>query len=230
MGWRKTLTFLRWGPEFVKHRGLLQSSFTKPNCIPHRELQESETLKLIDGIMRKPQQWETLLRRFATAIVLGIGFGVSIEKDDDHYVQMAIDASYALGHGGAPAGTLVDFFPLGKYLSKTAIQLDIKADRILKVRHLPSWLVRSRTLKFARDWKWAIRQIHEGPFADVRKQMAEGIAQPSFIHTLLENRELRTEKGEKNDLSIEDIKGSAGAIYAAGQDTVSSSLDAGDLR
>jgi len=24
---------------------------------------------------------------------------------------MAIDASYALGHGGAPAGTLVDFFP-----------------------------------------------------------------------------------------------------------------------
>jgi len=36
---------------------------------------------------------------------------VTINDDNDPYIQMAIDASYALGHGGAPAGTVVDFFP-----------------------------------------------------------------------------------------------------------------------
>lgn len=46
-----------------------------------------------------------------TAIVLGIGFGVPVKSDDDPYIQIATDASYALGHGGAPAGTPVDFFP-----------------------------------------------------------------------------------------------------------------------
>ena len=51
--------------------------------------------------------------RFATAIVLGIGFGVTIKDDNDPYIQMATDASYALGHCGAPAGTLTDFFPFG---------------------------------------------------------------------------------------------------------------------
>lgn len=55
--------------------------------------------------------------RFATAVILGIGFGVNIADDNDAYIQMAADASYALGHGGAPAGTLVDFFPFGKFTS-----------------------------------------------------------------------------------------------------------------
>jgi hypothetical protein len=46
------------------------------------------------------------------------------------------------------------------------------------------------------------------------------MAQPSFIHSLLENHSFRSEKGEPNDLTLDDIKGAAGAIYAAGQDTV----------
>ncbi|KAI9740606.1 MAG: hypothetical protein M1834_005187 [Cirrosporium novae-zelandiae] len=203
MGWSMTLTFLGWGPHFQMHRKLLQSTFTKSNCIPHRGFQEYETHQLVNGIFKNPEDWERLLRRFATAIVLGIGFGVSINDDKDPYIQMAIDASYALGHGGAPAGTLVDFFPVAKYL--------------------PSWLG-DWSLRFAREWRWAIRQIHDAPFAAVQQQMSEGTAQPSFIQALLEQHNQRVENGEVNDLSLEDIKGAAGAVYAAGQDTTWSTL------
>lgn len=48
----------------------------------------------------------------------------------------------------------------------------------------------------------------------------EGTAQPSFIQTLLEINTLKATNGEPIDFDSDDIKGAAGAIYAAGQDTV----------
>jgi cytochrome P450 len=204
MGWGLTLTFLRWGPRFQMHRKVIQGSFTKPKCVQYQDLQERETHQLIGGIMKSPGDWELVMRRFATAIALGIGFGVNITDDKDPYIQMATDASYALGHGGAPAGTVVDFLSILKYL--------------------PNWLARSWSLKFARDWKWAIRQIHDVPFAAVEQEMKDGTAQPSFTYTLLENNALKIERGEPIEFTSDDIKGAAGAIYAAGQDTTWSTL------
>ena len=43
---------------------------------------------------------------------MGIAFGYRIMSDDDRYIQIGTDASYAIGHAGAPGGTPVDFFPL----------------------------------------------------------------------------------------------------------------------
>ncbi|KAF2471439.1 cytochrome P450 [Lindgomyces ingoldianus] len=200
MGWSMTLTFLRWGPQFRMHRKVLQKTFQKSSIAQYRPLQEKESKVLVEGLLKNPGDWERLLRRFATAIVMGIGFGVQIDDDKDPHIQMAIDASYALGHGGAPAGTLVDFFPI--------------------VKSLPNWLVRDRSLKFARDWRWAIRQIHEAPYAAGEKRSIEA----SLVRTLLSERQKRLDKGEPEEMTIEDIKGAAGAVYAAGQDTTWSTL------
>lgn len=186
------------------HRKILQKSFQKSNITQYRSLQERETRVLVEGILKAPERWETIMRRFATAIVLGIGFGIHIENDQDPYIKMSIDASYALGHGGAPAGTLVDFFPF--------------------VAKLPTWLVPDWSLKFARDWRWAIRKIHDVPFANVKAQVDEGCAESSLINTLLVERRSKLERGEPMEMSIEDIKGAAGAVYAAGQDTTWSTL------
>ncbi len=105
------------------------------------------------------------------------------------------------------------------------------------MKYLPNWLARSQSLKFARDWKWAIQQIHNAPFAAVEKEIVgshiprmktctdhylqdEGTAQPSFIHTLMEANSQKAANGEPIIFNNDDIKGAAGAIYAAGQDTV----------
>ncbi len=201
MGWRKTLTFLRWGPEFRMHRRILQKSFQKSNIVQYRALQERETLVFLQGLLHRPNAWETLLRRFATAIVMSIGFGVEVQSDDDKYIQMSADASYALGHGGAPAGTLVDFFPIFK--------------------SFPSWLVRNRALSFARDWRWAIRRLHDAPYAAV---LAEKRKTQSLVQTLFDQRQAQLKNGEAAELTDEDIKGAAAAVYAAGQDTTWSAL------
>lgn len=203
MGWKATLTFLRWGPHFRLHRKVLQRAFTPTSCVAYRDVQERETRTLLHGILANPDKWETVLRRFATAVVLGIGFGVNINSDDDPYIKIATDASYALGHGGAPAGTFVDFFPFA--------------------RHLPDWLIRSRSLKFARDWKWSISNIHDIPFAAVLKDFSEGRAEASFIKTLLTQQKAGLDK-DAMAFTLDDVKGAAGAVFAAGQDTTWSSL------
>lgn len=203
MGWQATLTFLRWGPRFKMHRKVLQRAFAPTSCVKYRGLQEREARILLRGILNHPSDWETILRRFATAIVLGIGFGVQVNSDDDPYIKIATDASYALGHGGAPAGTPVDFFPVLKYV--------------------PDFIARCRSLKFARKWKWAIRAIHDVPFAAVHDEFRKGRAQPSFLSTLLEQSATRADS-DVNFFTVEDIKGAAGAVFAAGQDTTWSTL------
>ncbi|KAI4526012.1 cytochrome P450 [Schizophyllum commune Loenen D] len=145
MGFRLTLSFLRWSPRFRMHRRLLQSALSKVKITQYQDLQTREARRAVRSILAYPEKWETALRRYATAVVLGAGFGVSIEEDDDPYVRMAEDASYALAHGGAPAGSLIDFLPF--------------------LRYLPSWLAPLRSLRFARKWHIAIRKIHEVPFA-----------------------------------------------------------------
>ncbi|KAK0387865.1 hypothetical protein NLU13_4110 [Sarocladium strictum] len=200
MGWGKTLTFLRWGPTFRKHRRVLQKTFQKSNIVQFRPLQERETAIMLDGVAADPDDWENIIRRFATAVVLGIGFGLNIRGASDPFIRVATDASFALAHGGAPAGTPVDFFP---YL-----------------RWLPS-LFHDRSLQFARKWKWAIVSLHNKPYEVVTKSKSR---RRSLISTLLNQRDGQLEKGEPPEMDEDDIKGAAGAVFAAGQDTTWATL------
>ncbi|OAA72090.1 Cytochrome P450 [Cordyceps fumosorosea ARSEF 2679] len=195
MGWGKTLTFLRWGPDFRKHRRILQKSLSNSSIVQYRRMQERETAIMLKGLAANPAEWENVVRRLATAIVLGIGFGITIDSDKDPFIQVAADASYALGHGGAPAGTPVDFFPI--------------------LRYMPRWL-HDRSLKFANDWAWAIRNLHDKPFdaAVSTRRRTE-----SIIQAMLDERQAQLGKGETPELELDDIKGAAGAVFAAGQDT-----------
>ncbi|KAM3462049.1 hypothetical protein MY5147_003260 [Beauveria neobassiana] len=195
MGWGKTLTFLRWGSKFKIHRRILQKSLSNSSIVQYRHIQERETVTMLKGLAVNPAQWENVIRRLATAIVLGIGFGITIESDQDQFVQVAADASYALGHGGAPAGTPVDFFPF--------------------LRYMPRWF-HDRSLKFANDWSWAIRDLHDKPFdaAVSTQQRTE-----SIIQGMLDQRQAQLENGETPELELDDVKGAAGAVFAAGQDT-----------
>ncbi|PHH77305.1 hypothetical protein CDD82_3571 [Ophiocordyceps australis] len=202
MGWGKTLTFLPWGPDFRIHRRILQKSFQRSSIVKYQALQEHEAALLLKGVLANPAQWENIFRRFATAIVLGIGFGINVDSPDNPFIKVAADASYALGHGGAPAGTPVDFFPFLKSLPR---------------------FCHDRSLKFANDWRWAIYNLHDKPFEVVLALDQRDRAQ-SLIKDMLDQRQHQLDKGENPELSHDDIKGAAGAVFAAGQDTTCATL------
>ncbi|EXJ84725.1 hypothetical protein A1O3_05396 [Capronia epimyces CBS 606.96] len=207
MGWGITLTFLRWGPKFKLHRKLLQSSFTPSACKPYRPIQEQEARKAALEILSQPGDWEYLLRKYSTAVVLRIGFGLGISSADDPYVRMAIDAEEATGNGGVPAASFVDFFPV--------------------LRFLPGWLLSSRLgpLEHARQSKAYIQRLHDAPWDSTEPEIRDGRAvRPSFMRTHLERYMRNEESGQANEASIADLKGAAGAISIAGGNTTWSTI------
>lgn len=122
--------------------------------------------------MGKPGSWEASLRRLAVAIVLQVSYGTEVPQDDDPYIQIANDAMYATGNGGAPANSIVDLVPLGEARKNPHSPLCVVkvAHELSIARHLPDWLVRDWSLRFARQWRWAIQQLHDVPFAAAQSE------------------------------------------------------------
>ncbi|GKU00753.1 o-methylsterigmatocystin oxidoreductase [Fusarium langsethiae] len=103
---------------------------------------------------------------------------------------------YATSNGGVPANSVVDLVPFGKgatYLAGVQRKL---ANRLFPVRYLPDWLVNDWSLRFARQWRWAITKLHDMPFAAAQ-----------------------AERDKNQKWSLDDIKGAAGAVFIAGADT-----------
>ncbi|RAL58537.1 hypothetical protein DID88_003985 [Monilinia fructigena] len=188
------------GPRFKAHRAHLQSAFTKGSVVQYRGIQEQEARQALRTITQRPENWEIALRRFASAIVLRVAFGITLENDDDEYVKIAADAIHATGNGGSPGATIVDYLPF--------------------LGNLPYWMVPSPTIRHARKWGSAIQRLHDVPFAAAQKEN-EGVAQKSsYVYSLLEKHAQKWVAGSRERFfSMKDINGSAAAIFIAGSDT-----------
>jgi cytochrome P450 len=199
LGWGLTLTFLPFGNSFKLHRSALQTNFTKSHVVNYQPVQEEEVRLAVRSMLDRPQDWNSILRRFAAAVVLRIGFGVNVNSDNDPYVQISADAGAATAQGGDPGASLVDHIPL--------------------LRHVPNILNFSAPLRHARSMRWAIKRLHDVPFAAITKDFHAGKANPSFATTLLTKYYDNQEKGVQNKLEIRDIQGMSAAVFIAGSNT-----------
>lgn len=111
------------------------------------------------------------MHRFSTAIIIRIAFGHQIISDDDLYVKIADDVSYALSNAGSPGGTLVDFFPFRTYIYSSWCGISRLIFTFSLVRHLPSWFPGMYYAGFARDNKPAVELLCNYPFEEVSHQM-----------------------------------------------------------
>ncbi|KEY71479.1 hypothetical protein S7711_03546 [Stachybotrys chartarum IBT 7711] len=199
MGWRKTLTFLPYGSCWQMHRKMLQSTFSNSNVRQWQPFQVQESRRTVLSLITRPRDWEQSLRRFTVAVVVKVSYGTDVLDNEDPYIQIADDAMYAMGNGGAPANSVVDVFPLARFL--------------------PDWLVRDWPLQFARDWRWAIQKLHRIPFAAAHADVVNGADNGSLAHRLL-RQNLPTGQAEQvAEWSLEDIEGATGAVFIAGADT-----------
>ncbi|KAF4950978.1 hypothetical protein FGADI_7850 [Fusarium gaditjirri] len=186
---------------------LLQTSFSNTNVRQWHSLKITEARRTIQNILKRPKTWETSLRRLAVAIVLQVSYGTQVLEDDDPYIQIANDAMYATGNGGVPANSVVDLVPF--------------------VRYLPDCIVRDWSLRFARQWRWAIRKLHDVPFAAAQAEFLTSFSQhrddphrnTSLAHQLLRGYKEKEFHGQEQQWSLDDIKGAAGAVFIAGADT-----------
>ncbi|KAJ3562159.1 hypothetical protein NP233_g9752 [Leucocoprinus birnbaumii] len=100
-----------------------------------------------------------------------------------------------------PEGSVVDLFPW--------------------LQHFPTWFPGTYHANKAREAGKYVRQLYEYPYADVKKQLANGTAKPSFLATQLE--ELHSGEIDPG-VTIEHIQGASAITYVAGAETTSSTL------
>ncbi|PFH57676.1 hypothetical protein XA68_14704 [Ophiocordyceps unilateralis] len=178
----------------------LQTSFQKSSIMRYETRQQREAAYMLRSMLDRPADWKGILKQFATALIFRIRFGVDIKDGSDPMIRVVADASHPLRHGGAPAGTPVDFFPL--------------------LRWMPRCL-QNKSLRLASDWRWAVGRLHDEPFEAYMNSQTRAW---SLTRDMLEQRQRQLDTGVEPELTIHDIKGAAAAVMAAGQETTWSSL------
>ncbi|KAF4609080.1 hypothetical protein EYR40_001433 [Pleurotus pulmonarius] len=143
------------------------------------------------GLIENKRDFGHSISRYATSVVMRIAYGHQIMSEDDEFMTIVNDVAYALNNGGPPGATIVDYFPILQYF--------------------PSWFPGTSYAAFARQWKWAIDKLFNVPY-----EQAEGTAEPSFLRSQME----AVSDKDLTDEDIQDLKGSAGVLFAGGADTV----------
>ncbi|KAG6890233.1 hypothetical protein C0995_010246 [Termitomyces sp. Mi166 len=135
---------------------------------------------------------------FAAATIFPITYGHTITSVDDVFIKLAEKAATLTVESGTPAASLVDFIPA--------------------LRHIPTWAPFAEFKRKALKTRVAVEEMMNIPFEMVKKQMRSGQAQPCFTSTLLEMH-CDPRKVESNSEDERDIRGAAGTLYAAAEDT-----------
>ncbi|KAF5349315.1 hypothetical protein D9758_011802 [Tetrapyrgos nigripes] len=194
MGWHNASTHVRYGPRFRKHRRFIHQTFNEQAAHLLRPLQGKETLNLIRGFVETPGQYSQHIRRFAAATIMKVTYGRDVTSIDDPFVLLAERAGSLTVQSGTPAASLVDFFPVMKYL--------------------PDWAPMAGFKRSARVVKEAVDDMMNIRFQMVKDQVSSGTAPPCMTSRLLESfGKSITFEDEEN------VKGVAGTMYVAAEDT-----------
>ncbi|KAI0796112.1 cytochrome P450 [Abortiporus biennis] len=201
MGWGDCLAFLQYGPTFQSTRRLFQQALTKGECLKYREVQLRQARIMVQNFLNSPMEIETNMLRFANAIITEVTYGHKIMSGDDPYVARVDELFDILNGMGDPGGTIIDVFPI--------------------LRYIPAWFPGAWYAKYARKYRPRVTTIVNEPFNEVKKSIAAGTAEPSFMALHLEQMQHQDDVGEDD---IRRLKIAGFQLYGAGGETTSSSL------
>ncbi|KAE9405302.1 cytochrome P450 [Gymnopus androsaceus JB14] len=193
----RDLLILQYGKRFLLHRKLLQNYFGRQESRAFEPISYEESIVMVKRLMDNPTDYDKIIARYMTCIVAKIAYGYSIKDDNDTFAILIDKLGEMLHNSGPPASTPVDFFPW--------------------LANFPSWFPGTYYAEYARKWRSLIQDFINYPFNFSIKQLSEGKAQPSFVSKHISNME--AEDIEDQEDYMEDIKGAAAILYAAGVET-----------
>ncbi|KAJ7247337.1 cytochrome P450, partial [Mycena rebaudengoi] len=197
MGWDFGVGFMKYGPRWRAHRRLLQNEFNPTAALRFRPKELAATHELLRRILRNPESVMDHFRQIIADIVISVSYGIQVLQENDPYITLVRDAMHTLSIAGPPGTFLVDFLPILKYV--------------------PDWFPGAQFQRKAKAWRKLARDSLDVPFADAKRNIATGVAQPSFTSYSLGKME--------NSVEYEDlVKAAAGNVYNAGADTTVSAL------
>jgi hypothetical protein len=139
MGWLEdtTMTMIRYGKQFQKHRRLLHDFLNKDISVSYRPVQIRETGVLLQNLLSDDTKRDASLRRycifveyilqwfisaasnarFVTTVIVHVVCGHQITSDEDPYLKIAENTSKALTVTGSPGGTIIELLPFREFVA-----------------------------------------------------------------------------------------------------------------
>ncbi|KAH8821438.1 cytochrome P450 [Xylogone sp. PMI_703] len=210
LGFRHSLTFTPDGAKFRKLRKEYGNYLSMRNSLTYRDTQLRHAHEMVRDMEKSPQKWLNYLSMFSTRVVYSMAFAIDIVDEHDHYVKLADRVAWIVSNMGNNGITILDILPWATIL-----------------RHIPPWLSKFiPSVKYVQDHGPTIREFLERPIDEVVRNMKAGKSEPSFIGRLIEARERHRAEGNEDTKSFtdEELKGTGGTLYAAGQDTTHATL------
>ncbi|KAJ3782487.1 cytochrome P450 [Lentinula aff. detonsa] len=219
MGWSWNFGLMSYGILCISHQHSQQSVGSRwkmHRAMFHRQFQSStvsvfwptqlkEAHKLLRRILHNPKDLANHLRFNSAGIIMNVAYGIEIEDKDDHYITVAETALDGMAKAANPGAFLVDIFPILKYV--------------------PSWIPGADFQRKAAFWRKSVLEMRDAPFETVTKARKFGISTSSFASNLLADLELRRDLDEVAlSEELETIRNCAGLAYAAGTESIASSL------
>ncbi|KAF1811944.1 putative cytochrome P450 oxidoreductase OrdA-like protein [Eremomyces bilateralis CBS 781.70] len=199
VGWENSLGLSPYNNRFRAYRrNFARIIGSKPLAAEFNGLQQTEVGHFLLHVLDKPDDLVDHIRKEAGAIILKIAYGYTAESHkNDPLVDIVGDAMDKFAQAAVPGAFLVDIMPF--------------------LRDLPDWVPGTGFKKTAREWKAALMDVADRPYAFVKHRMAQGNNEKSFLSQLLE-------KGDSDGEEKFINKWAAMSLYAAGADTTVSAM------
>ncbi|PCH38616.1 cytochrome P450 [Wolfiporia cocos MD-104 SS10] len=195
------MILLDYGDRWRMHRRWIQNTLSnKASLVAWQIAQKREVSVLLISLIAEPDQFLKHVRRYSAALIMEIAYGYTVKSADDQYVVTMTEAMEGVAGSGNAGATIVDFFPVLKYI--------------------PTWMPGAAFKRKAIATQHIVREAVDAPFEWVKKQMKAGIANQSIMSQLIEESE---KKGTLAEDEL-DLRGVGGAVFGAGTDTTSSVL------
>ncbi|GAO15621.1 uncharacterized protein UV8b_04798 [Ustilaginoidea virens] len=165
-------------------------------------IQDKESRRLLFRVLTEPAGLFEHFKTEASAIILHMTYGYTIEPDSPDPLVKLIDR-------------MMDNF------TKTMVPLSWMVDVVPALKLVPGLAFKAT----ARQFRAVNDLVSNAPYRFVRKQMAAGAHCPSFVSCLVEEN---TRSGDRtlDPTSEQDIKDAAGILYGGGADTTAGVLGA----
>ncbi|KAH9924103.1 cytochrome P450 [Amylocystis lapponica] len=150
------------------------------------------TREVLRYLLKEPDNFIAHFRHFVGALSIGIAYGLEVLLEDDPYISNIDRAMHITAKATRTGAYLVDSVPILKYV--------------------PAWFPGAGFKRQAAEWRKCEIAASELPLASVKKQMADGVAPPSILRSLLSDLD---EGGD--DAHLEKMFGSIGATTFAGE-------------
>ncbi|KAL4866732.1 hypothetical protein BDV12DRAFT_172550 [Aspergillus spectabilis] len=199
-GYENIILCQGYNPTFLRARKLLHRELgTIASAAEFRSAQEVEVNRQLVRALNEPERWIEHLKTSAGATVLKMAYDYNIEPQKaDALVTLTDRMMTEFSLAAAPMAWAVDIIPA--------------------LQHLPENFPGATFKKTARKWRKSIEDTAYIPYNFVRRQMAAGRNQPSYVSKLIHEA-----KGENNGtLSPEDERAiiwTAASLYGAAADT-----------